>query len=109
MRLHVPREAGTRSEHQGMEASAEACRHQGLPLARPEAHLGFMARPVRNSAARAAGTRRLEQLRDFAAVCASFGRTLGKLCREFVPPEGRGPHTFRHTRSEGSYGSVVSA
>jgi hypothetical protein len=47
-----------------------ARRHRGLPLPRPEAHLGLLARAERHFAAGADGIGRLEVVRDGAALCA---------------------------------------
>src|SRR6202041_4036915 len=42
----------------------------GLPLPRPEAHLGLVARAERHFVAGADGTGRMEVVRDGAALCA---------------------------------------
>jgi integrase len=48
----------------------QRCRHRGLPLPRPEAHLGLLARAERYLLAGADGAGRLEVVRDGAALCA---------------------------------------
>src|SRR5208283_129859 len=54
-----------------------ARRHRGLPLPRPEAHLGLLARAERHFTPGADGTGRVEIVRDGAALCApSPGETL---------------------------------
>ncbi len=59
---------------QGMEAGVGTCGdREDVSLARPEAHMGFMARAKRDTAARVDGARRMGELRDGVAVCASRG------------------------------------
>lgn len=81
----------------GWKAALTRGRHHPLPLARPEAHLGFMARAGRHPVTGVAGTGGLEQLRDGVAVCPPLGTASRRLRRDLVPDGSSGPHTFRHS------------
>jgi hypothetical protein len=67
--LHFLRQAHPAKLHRVRQGEA-ACWHRGLPLPRPEAHLGLVARAERHFIAGADGTGRMEVVRDGAALCA---------------------------------------
>ena len=67
--LHLRRKTHPSKLHR-LGPGEAARRHRGLPLPRPEAHLGLLARAERHFAAGADGTGRMEIVRDGAALCA---------------------------------------
>src|SRR5688572_20932041 len=67
--FHLRRSADP-PELDGVGQGEAARRHRRLPLPRPEAHLGLVARAERHFIAGADGTGRLEVVRDGAALCA---------------------------------------
>src|SRR5271163_4671130 len=67
--LHLLRKTHS-NEFDRVGQGEAARRHRGLPLPRPEAHLGLLARAERHFTAGADGTRGLEVVRDGTALCA---------------------------------------
>src|ERR1022692_436084 len=67
--LHLRRQAD--ADELNRVGQGEAARwHRGLPLPRPEAHMGLVTRAERHFVGGADGARRMEILRDGAALCA---------------------------------------
>jgi len=88
-RVHVQRSRDRAGQHGGLVQGTQAGGHPQLPLARPAAHVGKLARAGRNSAARAAGVGRLGELRHGPAVRALGSRAPGAVGRATQCSVGR--------------------